>query len=72
MRGHQKTCKKLVDWIVKHRLLEIKFFMKKIGDWRPGNPVIIIKKHHEEDWRPGYYDSFVEVEPKSNFSQFLT
>ena len=28
-------------------------------------PIIIIK-HHEEDWRSGYYDSFVEVEPKSN------
>jgi len=34
-------------------------------------PVIVIK-HHEKDWRPGYYDAFGEVEPKSNFSPFLT
>ena len=31
-------------------------------------PVIIIN-HHKED---GYYDSLVGVEPKPNFSRFLT
>ena len=31
-----------------------------------------IINHHEQDWGPDNYDSFVEAEPKSNFSPFLT
>ena len=33
-------------------------------------PVVTIK-HHEEDWRPGYRVSYVDLEPKSNFRPFL-
>ena len=28
--------------------------------------------YYEEDWRPVYYDSFVKLESKLNFSEFLT
>ena len=24
---------------------------------------VIIINHHEEDWKPGHYDSFVKIEP---------
>ena len=32
---------------------------------------ITICKHHQENWRPDYYNSFAELEWELNFSEFL-
>ena len=32
----------------------------------------MIFKHYEEDWRRGHYDSFVKLESKLDFGEFLT